>query len=68
MRRCEADPVRHGFHVRWRNAKIVREPTTTALADKPLYQVEFPDGTRGVFDAERIRPISDREVIAQASE
>lgn len=41
----------------WRKAKIVREPTTTALADKPLWQVQFPNGTRAVIDGEHIRPI-----------
>jgi len=41
----------------WLKAKIVREPTTTALDKHPLYQVEFPDGKRAVFDAEHIRAV-----------
>jgi hypothetical protein len=42
---------------RWHKAKIV-EPPRSAYSTQ--CQVEFPDGTRGVFDADHIRAVADR--------
>jgi hypothetical protein len=40
----------------WEKAKIVRLPHAPhALDDGRKYTVQFPDGTRAVFDAEHIR-------------
>lgn len=57
VRICEADPVRHGFHVRWRNAKIV-----SYEAHEPgKYFIQFSDGTRAVFDNVSILPVANAE-------
>jgi hypothetical protein len=39
---------------RWEKAKIVRGPALTA---GEFYEVQFPDGTRAVFDAEHIKAV-----------
>lgn len=48
--------------IAWRKAKIV--PTRQGSPAQPpdFYGVQFPDGTRAVFDAEHIRPIGDFEL------
>jgi hypothetical protein len=42
----------------WRKAKIVCNPNSHldyGIYPKDWWQVQFPDGTRGVFDVEHIR-------------
>jgi hypothetical protein len=57
VRICEADPIRHGFHVRWNKAKIVTWPRREA----DRWRVQFPDGTRAVFDTSHIRTVANAE-------
>ena len=69
VRLCEADPIRHGFHVRWRKAKIVRLHAPSHAYPNGSYSVQFPepngkydvDGIRAVFDAAHIREQPDEE-------
>ena len=43
------------FGDQWRKAKIVLAPSLKYPKEQQRYQVQFPDGTRAVFDAEHIR-------------
>jgi hypothetical protein len=39
----------------WRKAKIVGMPPGGDAIFNPVYEVQFPDGSRGVFDVAHIR-------------
>ena len=42
----------------WRKAKIIRMAPDGGAIFNPVYEVQFPDGRRAVFDAEHIRAVS----------
>ncbi len=48
----------------WRKAKIVYK-TKVLHEDLPAYAVQFPDGTRAVFDAAHIRAEDPLETAAR---
>jgi len=41
----------------WRKAKIAWQTTSCAPGNPKCYEVEFPNSTRAVFDADRIRAV-----------
>ena len=44
----------------WRKAEIVRMAPDGGAIFNPVYEVQFPDGTRAVFDEEHIRAVNLR--------
>jgi len=60
----------HAFFVEWRKATITHlaaASCTGGYHDMPArYAVQFPDGTRAVFDTERIKAIKSDEEKTEA--
>ena len=47
------------MHWSWRKAKVVNDDCIARKDGLHCYLVQFPDGTRAIFDAEHIRPVND---------
>jgi len=52
---------------RWRKAKVVNDDCIARKDGLHCYLVQFPDGTRAIFDAEHVRHLSMATQLNDAS-
>jgi hypothetical protein len=54
-------PGQTSREIAWRKAKIARMAPDGGAIFNPVYEVQFPDGSRSLFDAFHIRPLASAE-------